>query len=436
MPHWSLTNVMSIHLAALFLILSSLTAGATTVLEANLSGIIHPVTAEIIASAIQQAYSDDDALVILRVDTPGGLAETMRKCVSEIEASHVPIAVYVGPRGARAASAGFFLLEAADIAAMSPGANAGAAHPVILGSQMDPVMKAKLENDAAAAMRSIATQRGRNVELAESAVRESQSFTEREALDGHLIDFVASDEADLLRQLDGRSIRRFDGSPAVLHVANASITMYRKTIRQRVLSAVSDPNIALILVAIGVLGILVEFTSPGLIFPGVAGALLALLGLTALSMLPLNWFGAALVLAGVAMFALELKFVSHGTLSAGGAIALIWGAIMLIDSPMPELRIHPLTAVAVTLPLAILAAMLVTLAMRARRNKIVTGAEGMIGACGVTLDDLSPDGRVLVHGENWQARAAENVVRGTRVRITGITNLLLRVEPISAYEEM
>jgi membrane-bound serine protease (ClpP class) len=416
------------------LLLSFPALSNSAVREVSVTGLIHPVTTEIISGAIRRAIESHDALLIIRIDTPGGLLEAMRECVSVIESSPVPVVTYVSPRGARAASAGFFILEAGDVAAMSSGTNTGAAHPVILGAQMDPVMKDKLENDAAAALRSMAAQRGRNVALAESAVRQSKSFTEREALDGHLIEIVARDETDLLRQLDGRSIKRFDGAITILHVAGASIAHYQLTLRQRVVSAVSDPNIALILFALGVLGIYLEFIAPGLIFPGVIGALCAILGLAALSVLPLNWLGVTLVLLSLAMFALELKFVSHGILTAGAAVALVLGATMLIDSPIPEMRIHLGTALAVAIPLALITAVLLTLVVRARRNKVITGAEGMIGEMAVALEDLTPGGRVLVHGENWQAQASSVVARGARVRITGITNLLLRVEPVTIDE--
>ena len=392
--------------------------------------MVHPVTAEIIASAIHQAEASGDALLIIRLDTPGGLSEAMRESVAKIVASPVPVVTYVGPQGARAASAGFFILEAGDVAAMSPGTNTGAAHPVIMGSQMDPVMKEKLENDASASLRSITGQRGRNVQLAETAVRQSKSFTEHEAMDGRLIEIIARDEQDLLRQLDGRVVRRFNGDTVTLHCRGASIEQYERTSRQRVLSEMSDPNIALIVLALGVLGIYVEFVAPGLIFPGVIGSILALVGLAAFSVLPLNWLGVMLVLLALVMFALEIKFVSHGILSAGAAAALVLGATMLVDSPTPEMRIHLATALSVAAPLAIVTALLVTLAVRARRSKVVTGVEGMIGLVGVAIEDLVPSGRILVRGENWQAHSAVPVGKGTRVRVQGVADLLLRVEPI------
>jgi membrane-bound serine protease (ClpP class) len=398
------------------------------VLAVDVDGVIAPVTEEILSSAIDQATRSGDSLIIVRLNTPGGLMDAMRASMRKMIASPVPIVTYVTPQGARAASAGFFLLETGDVAAMAPGTNTGAAHPVVMGTQMDPIMKEKLENDAAASLRSITGQRFRNVTLAESAVRQSKSFTAQEALDGKLIDLIATDDSDLLRQLSGREIRRFDGHKVTLALNRASIENYRPSPRQDVLTALSDPNIALILLALGVLGIYIEFSSPGLILPGVAGAILAVLGLAAISILPLNWLGICLILLALALFALEVKVVSHGILSAGAAVALVLGATMLVDSPVPEMRIHLATAIGVAAPLAILTALLVTLAVKARRNKVILGADGMLGLVGTALEDLSPSGQILVRGEHWNAVAPEPVARGARVRVNGIDDLLLKVE--------
>jgi membrane-bound serine protease (ClpP class) len=402
-------------------------AGAR-VLAVDVDGIVHPVTTEILSSAIDEATRSHDSLVLIRLNTPGGLMDAMRASMQKMIASPVPVITYVTPQGARAASAGFFLLETGDVAAMAPGTNTGAAHPVIMGSEMDPVMKEKLENDAAASLRSIVGQRFRNVTLAESAVRRSKSFTAQEALDGRLIDFIATDENDLLRQINGREIRRFSGEKVVLQLNGATIENYHLSLRQKVLSAMSDPNLALIILALGVLGIYVEFSSPGLIFPGAAGSILAVLGLAALSILPLSWLGVCLVLLAVVLFALEVKVVSHGILSAGAAVALVLGATMLVDSPIPEMRIRLATAIGVAAPLAILTAILVTLAVRARRNKVVLGAGGMVGLFGTALEDLAPAGQIMVRGEHWNAVAAETIARGARVRVNGIRDLLLQVE--------
>jgi membrane-bound serine protease (ClpP class) len=312
---------------------------------------------------------------------------------------------------------------------MAPGTNTGAAHPVALGGEMDAEMKQKVENDAAAYMRSITTKRGRNSALAETAVRESKSFTEREALDQHLIDLIAANEQELLSALDGRAITRFDGGRLTLHTAGATIEVYEKSVRQRIISAIADPNIALVLLVIGALAIYVEFSHPGLIAPGVIGAIMVLLGLSAISVLPINWLGAALLLLAFSLFALEVKLASHGILGAGGAVAMVLGAVMLIDSPQPEMRIHWLTAISLALPFSAITVFLLSLAVRARRNKVVTGREGMIGETGAAVTELSPEGKVFVHGEYWDAVAARPVAAGTRVTVTGIERLKLTVEP-------
>jgi membrane-bound serine protease (ClpP class) len=336
---------------------------------------------------------------------------------------------FVAPSGGRAASAGFFLLEAGDVAAMAPGTATGAAHPVLMGANMDAVMKQKVENDAAAYLRSICEKRGRNSALAETAVRESKSFTEREALDQKLVDLTAPGEPQLLAALDGRTVTRFDGTVTTLHTAGAAIVEYQPTLRQKIISAIADPNIALILLVIGALGIYVEFSSPGMIAPGVFGGILVLLGLSAISVLPINWLGAALLILAFTLFALEVKFTSHGVLGAGGALAMALGSVMLVESPVPELRIHWSTALAVTLPFSAITVFLLTIAVRARRNKVETGVEAMIGETGEALTELSPKGKVFVHGEYWNAVALRPVAAGTRVRVTAIDRLTLTVEP-------
>jgi membrane-bound serine protease (ClpP class) len=391
--------------------------------------MVHPVTTEIVSSALNQAKKEGAALVIIRLNTPGGLMDAMRETIEKIIASPVPVITYVGPSGGRSASAGFFLLEAGDVAAMAPGTNTGAAHPVALGGQMDAIEKQKVENDAAAYMRSISTKRERNSTLAESAVRESKSFTEKEALDQHLIDLVAPSEQELVKALDGREITRFSGARQTLHTAGSTIEEYEKTLRQRIIAAIADPNIALILLVLGALGIYAEFSSPGLIAPGVVGVILLLLGLSALSVLPINWLGAALLLTAVALFVLEAKFTSHGILGLGGAVAMVLGAVLLVNGPIPEMRVHWGTAIGLALPFSIITVMLVSLAIRARRNKVQTGAEAMIGSMGSAVTELSPEGKILVRGEYWNAVAAEPVPAGAHVRVTAIHNLKLTVEP-------
>ena len=417
---------------AIFLALAQRGAPSSPrVLSVAVDGMIHPVTTEIFTSALERAREQGDSLIILRLNTPGGLMDAMRETIERMVASPIPVVTYVAPSGGRSASAGFFLLESGDVAAMAPGTNTGAAHPVALGGQMDAIEKQKVENDAAAYMRSICTKRGRNSALAETAVRESKSFTEREALDQHLIDLIAPDEKALVAALDGREITRFNGAHETLHTAGASIDVYERSARQKVISAVADPNVALILLVLGALGIYLEFTNPGLIAPGVAGAILLLLGLSALSLLPINWLGAALLVVALASFVLEAKFGTHGILAIGGAIAMVLGAIMLVNGPIPEMRVHWPTALGLALPFSAITVFLLSLAIRARRNKVETGAEGMIGETGSALTALAPEGKVLVRGEYWDAVAAGPVSAGASVRVTGIHNLTLTVESLA-----
>ena len=401
------------------------------VLAVDLDGIVHPVTVEIVSSAIEQAKRENAQLILVRLNTPGGLMDAMRHTIEKILASPVPVVTYVTPAGGRAASAGFFLLETGDVAAMTPGTNTGAAHPVVIGTQMDPIMKQKVEQDATALLRSICAKRGRNSALAEKAVLESKSFTDQEALADRLIDLAAADERELMAKLDGREITRFDGRKQTLHLAGATISTYELNTRQKILAAIADPNIALILLVLGALGIYVEFTSPGLIAPGIAGAILALLGLAALSMLPINWLGAALLILALTLFVLEAKFTSHGILGIGGAVAMVLGAMLLVNSPLPELRIRLSTALALAIPFSLITILLVSLVVQARANKVITGDEGMIGEIGVASTALAPDGMVFVHGEYWKAVAAAPVAPGTRVRVTAIEGLRLSVEPVA-----
>ena len=403
---------------------------APKVIAVDIDGMVHPVTTEIVGSAIDQAKREGASLVIVRLNTPGGLMDAMRETIEKMIASPVPVVTYVAPSGGRAASAGFFLLEAGDIAAMAPGTNTGAAHPVAMGTEMDAVMKQKVENDAAAYLRSICTKRGRNSALAETAVRESKSFTEKEALDQHLIDLIAPNERELLTALDGRTVTRFDGSHRTLHTTGSSIEVYRRTLRQKIIAAVADPNIALVLLVLGALGIYVEFSSPGLIAPGIMGAIFLLVGLSALSVLPINWLGAALLILAFTLFVLEAKFTSHGILGIGGAVAMVLGAVMLVNGPIPEMRIHWTTAIGLALPFSAITLLLLTLAVRARRNKVETGGEGMVGETGAAVTELSPEGKVFVHGEYWDAVSARPVHPGTRVRVIGIDKLKLTVEPV------
>jgi membrane-bound serine protease (ClpP class) len=400
------------------------------VIAVDVDGVVHPITAEIVAGAIAQARAENASLVLVRLNTPGGLMDATRETIEEMLASPVPVVTYVAPSGGRAASAGFFLLEAGEVAAMAPGTNTGAAHPVALTGEMDAVMSQKVENDAAAYIRSISAKRGRNSELAETTVRQSKSYTEREALEQHLVDLIAANQDQLLAALDGRMVTRFDGRVQTLHTAGAIVEVYQESLRQKIVSSIADPNIALVLLVIGALGIYIEFHSPGLIAPGVVGAILVLLGLSAISVLPINWLGAALLLLAFTLFVLEAKFAAHGILAVGGAVSMVLGAVMLVDSPIPEMRVHWGTAIALALPFAAITTMLLSLVLRARRGKVETGSEGMIGQTGSAITELAPEGKVFVHGEYWDAVSLRPAAAGARIRVTAIDRLKLTVEPV------
>jgi membrane-bound serine protease (ClpP class) len=400
------------------------------VLAVDVVGVVHPITVEIIDRALSQAKQQNAAAVLIRLNTAGGMPDAARQILEKILASPIPVVTYVTPSTAGAASAGFIVLEGGDVAAMAPGTHAGAAHPFTV-PQMDPVVRQKLENDAAASLRAVAAKRGRNVTLAQEAVLKSRSFTDKEALDSKLIDLIVGDERELLTRLDGREVVRFDGSKQVLRLAGANIITYEKTVRENLLSRITDPNLALMLLILGGLGIYVEFASPGLIFPGVAGAILVLLGLTAISLLPINWVGAALMVLALLLFVLEAKITSHGILGVGGTVAMILGAMLLIDSPVPEMRIRLGAALSVGLPFALITTFLTMLAVRARRNRVVTGTEGMIGQIGIAASPLSIRGKVFVRGEYWDAISAIAVLDGVPVKITGMEQLTLFVQPIS-----
>jgi len=400
------------------------------VLQINVNDMIHPISDEFIGRALAEAQRTHAEALLIVLTTPGGLVDSTRSIVEKIMTSRVPVIVYVAPAGSRAASAGFFILESADVAAMAPGTNTGAAHPVSLtGKEMDPIMKTKVENDSAAFMRTIAAKRTRNVAVAESAVRESKSFTEQEALQQKLIDVIAPDVPSLLRAIEGRTLHRYDNTSTVLHVVGKPVNRYEMTLKERLLSTLMDPNIAFLLFALGGLAIYAEFNHPGAVLPGVVGVISILLALFALNLLPTRYASLALLLAAFALFALEAKFATHGVLGVGGIICMIFGALFLVDGPIPEMRVKFVTAAVVSVPIGIIAIFLMTLVLRARRNRVVTGQEGMIGEIGVARTALGPDGKVFVHGEIWNAVARKAIDEGARVRVAGVDGLHLIVEP-------
>jgi membrane-bound serine protease (ClpP class) len=415
---------------ALLLCLITLPAAAQ-ILRLHIDGTIQPISAEQVSRAIDAAQARHATALLIELNTPGGMLDSTREMVTRIESSPVPVIIFVGPSGSRAASAGFFLLEAADVASMADGTNTGAAHPVTLGgSTPDDVMKAKLENDTAAFLRSYVARRGRNTEEAEKAVRQSVSWTEKEALSLHLIDLTAHDEAELLHKLDGRTVQRFDGTTITLHTANQSVQELPATLRQQVLGWLMDPNIAFLVLAVGALALYAEFNHPGAIIPGVVGVIFVLLTLFALNLLPTRYASLWLIALAFVLFALEAKIASHGVLTVGGIAALTMGGLLLVDGPIPEMRVRLAVALAVSLPFGLITAFLMTIALRARRNKVVTGAQGLVGEIGVARSELAPAGKVFVHGELWDAHAAGPIPEGAPVRVVAIRDFDLLVERI------
>ena len=403
------------------------------ILKVVVNDTIQPISAEYIARAIDEARRRNDQAVLIEINTPGGLVDSTREIIEHITSSSVPVILYVTPSGSRAASAGFFILESADIAAMAPGTNTGAAHPIILGGgKMDDVMKEKMENDAAALMRSVAARRGRNVEVAESTVRQSKSFTDQEALSQHLIDYVASNEDDLLRQIDGKTFKRFNGQSVTLKLSGQPVSPFQMTLKEKILAYLMDPNVAFLLLAIGALSLYVEFNHPGAVIPGTVGIVFILVAAFALNLLPTRFAALVLILGAFALFAAEAKFSTHGVLTIGGIALLTLGGLLLVDSPIPEMRVHLLTALAVSIPLGLITAFLMTIALKARRNKVVTGAQGLVGETGVAQTALSPQGKVFVHGELWDAIASTNLPPGQLVVVRKIDGLTLQVDPLGA----
>ncbi|HET6962939.1 MAG TPA: nodulation protein NfeD [Terriglobia bacterium] len=398
------------------------------ILKLELDDVIHPITAEYVAQGIAQAELEQSAAVILRLSTPGGLDPSMRQIIEKILSSKVPVIVFVGPSGVRAASAGFFILLAADLAVMAPGTNTGAAHPVSIGGgKPDEVMAKKIENDAAAYLRSLTAKRGRNATVAEKGVTESKSFTETEALKEGLIDGVAKDVDAIVEQFDGKAVQRFDGSSIVLKLKGESIRSLEMSVRQRVLAKALNPNIALILGLVGLMGLYIEFTQPGLILPGVAGGLCLFLAMVALSILPVNALGVAFIIAAVVLFVLEAKITSHGLLAALGIAAMVFGSLILIDSPLPELRVRLSTAVGITLPFAVITVFLMRLVILAHRNKSVGGEEGLLTETGIALTDIDGEGKIRVHGEIWQANSETPISAGEQVKVLAVDGMKLRV---------
>jgi membrane-bound serine protease (ClpP class) len=405
-------------------------ASSAEVLKVVISDTIQAATAERVERAIDRASEQRCEAVLVELNTPGGVMGSMQEIMQKIIASPVPVIIYVTPSGSRAASAGFFILESADVAAMAPGTHTGAAHPVgPFGGEIKGPMGDKVLNDASAMLRSISSKRGRNIDVAETAVRESKSFTETEALSQKLIDYVASDELDLFRQISGKPIKRFDGKTVSLNLVGQREVVLEPTLKQTILSFLMDPDIAFILLAIGALALYTEFNHPGAVWPGTVGIVFILLAIFALHLLPIRFFAVVLIFASFVLFALEAKFATHGVMAIGGIVTLVLGGLLLVDAPIPEMRVKLWTALAVSIPLGVITVFLMTIALRARRNKVVTGIEGLIGEIGTAQTVLAPSGKVFVHGEIWDATAPSEVSVGQNVVVEKVDGLQLRVTP-------
>jgi len=435
------------------LVILPLAAFARTVVVAEIDGAISPASAAYFLRAQDEAKRAQAELLVLRLNTPGGLDSSMREMIQGILASPVPVATYVAPSGARAASAGTYLLYASHIAAMTPGTNLGAATPVAIGIGGDSgkpppadsadgkerapavsSMEKKAVQDAAAYLRSLAQLRGRNAEWAEKAVREAESLSADEALKLKVVDFVAADLSDLLRQADGRSVKMAQGERR-LELEGAAIVTIEQNWKERMLAAVADPNIALILMMLGIYGLLFEFYTPGFGVAGVIGAISLLLALYALAMLPINATGALFLLLGIALMATEAFVPSFGAFGIGGIVAFVAGALMLIDADIPGLEI----SLAFVLPLAVTSALILvgigTFALRARHRPVVTGSEAMVGGTAVALEDFEHEGWVQALGERWHARSETALTRGARARIVAVEGLTLVVQPEQKGEQ-
>lgn len=406
-------------------------SAAPLVLAATVDAVIHPVTADYMVGAIRRAELERAALLVFTLRTPGGLVDSTREITTAIIASRTPVVVFIGPAGSRAASAGFIITMASDVAAMAPGTHIGAAHPVSgTGEKVDETMSKKMASDVAASARALASHRGRNLELVEQAVVESRSYTEQEASQARppLVEVIATDLPDLLRKLDGREIARFDGSKTVLHTKDARIESIDMTWRQRLLSAIAHPEVAYILFTLGTLGLTIELWSPGAVLPGVAGGLCLLLAFFAFSILPINYAGLLLIVFGLMLLMLEVKFTSYGLLGVGGVVSLVLGSLMLVDASAPDLQLSLSFILPIALAASAIILFLVNLAVRAQRGRTVTGTAGMVGEPGRAVTEVTQNrGQVVAHGEIWEARSEAPIPAGSAVQVVSVNGLTLTV---------
>ena len=414
----------------------------STVVELHIDGEIEPILSEYIVREIDQANQEHATLILITINTPGGLDSSMRDIIQSILRSPVPVVTYVYPTGSRAASAGFFILLSADVAAMSPGTETGAASPLIeIGGspvQIDDTLRKKIVNDATAYLRSYTSKRGRDPELAATAVTDAKAFSDKEALDGKLVEIVTASKEDLLAQLNGRTITRFDGTKQALALPHPVVVAREMTGRERFLSRIVQPDVFFILLIIGVLGLYAEFTHPGAFAPGVFGAIALLLALYAMHMLPINLAGLLLIACAFVLFILEAKFPTHGVLGVGGVISMVLGALFLIKSPLTGMGVSLWTALAVVIPFAIIVIILMRLVLRSRTWKVSTGREELVGEEGEVREPVGSGealGSVFVHGELWRAavRAGESIPIGARVRVKKVKGLTLEVEPVESH---
>jgi membrane-bound serine protease (ClpP class) len=409
------------------LLVVNVSAGQNEVFIIKVADAISPGTTEFIKTGIKAAEEKSAALVIIELDTPGGLAESMRLIVQNILASKVPVAVFVSPSGARAASAGVMITMAADVAAMAPGTNIGAAHPVGAGGKdIDGTMSEKVINDMVAQAKSVAEKRGRNAQWVEAAIRESVSVTETEALKENIIDLIARDTDDLIKQLDGRELE----GKGKLNLANATKVLHEETLRTKILKTISNPNIAYILMMIGLAGLYFELSHPGAIFPGVIGGIALILAFFALQTLPINYAGALLIVLAIIFFIMEMKITSYGLLSVAGIVSLLLGSLMLFDGSTPGMKV----SLRVLLPTVIFVSgffvAVASLVFRAQISRPTTGSNGLVGEIGVVKKALAPEGKVFVHGELWNARSKEPLDENVKVRVVNVVDLILEVESV------
>jgi len=408
------------------------------VFQLKLDGVVAPILASYIDEGLAEAAKRNAALVLITMDTPGGLSDSMTDIIHHILESPVPVAVYVAPTGARGASAGFLILLSGDVAAMAPGTRAGAATPILMNGwfsmPMDEVLRKKINNDATAFLRSFTEKRGRNPQLAETAITEARAFTEKEALEGHLIDIVAFNQDELLHDLNGRQITRFSGKTVKLSLENYSLGEFHLSARQKFLVRIVQPDVLFLLLLVGALGLYTEFTHPGVVAPGVVGGICMVLALYAMELLPINFAGVLLIVLALVLFILEAKLSSHGVLLVGGIASMLLGAMFLIRSPLTPGGVSFGVALAATLPFAVLTVFLMRLVLKSRKWKTATGKEELLGSEGIVTSPLSANGEgmVRVHGELWRATSKENLPEGTRVRVRRVQGLKLDVEPLAA----